>query len=249
MNKHSKIGHNSGDAELTELHKLQLKTDEFIQGVDRFSEQVKDGIQDDETANKAGNFRKQIKALIKTCDDQRKIDKKPHFEAGKQVDDDYRLVTEILQSGISKIDKPLLAYSQKQEAERQAQLKAEREAQAKADAMAEAAMEKATETQTLADKQAALDKIDQATKASETAEKTAATKTTFGHGNVNGRATSVKMVTKVSAKIADTEKAAMLFHSHPDVIATIEKLATNLLKQDESLKLDGIERVETQSLR
>lgn len=249
MSQTAEIGHNSGETELSQFEEFQARSKDLVAGADRFAEKVKDGIQDDAMAEKAANFRLQIKGAINIFGKARVADKKPHLEAGKKVDADYKAITTPLEGAIEIIDKPLLAYSRKKEAEHQAVLKARREEQERLEREAEAAAAKATETDKLADKTEAVAKIDQFTAATEAVEKAEATKQVFGKSPVNGRATGVRMVTVTSAQVTDSKKAAALFHSHPDVIAVMEKIAADLFKKDPKLEFDGIARIETEKLR
>ena len=249
MSQVAEIGHNSGETELSQFEKYQARSKELVSGADRFADQVKDGIQDDAMAEKAANFRLQIKGAINIFGKARVADKKPHLEAGKQVDADYKAITTPLEGAIEIIDKPLLAYAQKKEVVRQSELKAQREEQERLEREAEAAAAKAEETNKLADKTEAVAKIDQFTAATEAVEKTEAAKPAFGKSPVNGRATGVRMVSVIGAQIIDSKKAAALFHSHPDAIAAIEKIATGLFKKDAELTLDGVARTNTQKMR
>lgn len=245
----AEIGHNSGETELSQFEQFSQRTDELVQGVDRFAVLVKDGIQDDAMADKAANFRSQIKGQINLLGKARTADKKPHLEAGRQVDTDYKSIISPLDAAILIINKPLLVYTQKKEAIRQAELQAQHEEQARKDAEAKAAMEKAQESENLADKVAADKAAAEADQATEAVEKTQVEKTVFGKSPVNGRATGVRMVTVTSAKVTDSQKAVAKFHAHPDVIAVMEKIATDLFKQDADLEIEGISRVETDKLR
>ncbi|MGL1921953.1 MAG: hypothetical protein OCD03_13095 [Hyphomicrobiales bacterium] len=249
MSQLAEIGHNSGETELSQFEKLGLRSDELYQGALRFELQVKGGIQTDEMANKAADFRKQIKGQITLLGKARKADKEPHLEAGRKVDADYKGLTSPLETAVKIIDTPLLAYSQKKEAQRQADLKAQREEQAKKEREAQEAMRKAQESEKLADKVAADKALEQASEATNTVEKADVQKTSFGNSAINGRATSVRMQQVITAEINDSEKAAALFHSHPSVITAIEKVAADLFKADANLKLDGITKHTTDKLR
>lgn len=249
MSQIAEIGHNSGEKEFTQFELYEQRTGELFEGAQRFEAQVKDGIQDDAMAEKAANFRLQIKGQITLLGKARVIDKKPHLDAGKQVDADYKGLISPLEAAVRVIDKPLLAYTQKQEAIRQAELKAQRAEQARKDAEAIAAIEKAQESENLADEVEAKKAMEEANEATKIAEKLEKEKTTFGKSPVNGRATGVRMTPVTSAKVIDSEKAVALFHSHPDIIAAMEKIATALFKGDADLKLEGMERVTTNKLR
>lgn len=245
----AEIGHNSGETELSQFEQYQARSKALVESADRFADKVKDGIQDDAMAEKAADFRSQIKGAINIFGKARVADKKPHLEAGKQVDADYKSITTPLEGAVKIIDKPLLAYAQKKEAVRQAELKAQREEQERLEREAEAAAAKAEETNKLADKTEAVAKIDQFTAATEAVEKAEVEKQVYGKSPVNGRATGVRMTTVIGAQILDSAKAAALFHSHPDVIAAIEKIAIALFKKDAELELDGVARTTTQKMR
>lgn len=92
----------------------------------RFSEATKDGIPDDDTAAKATDFVRQLKAAAKAVDDCRTEIKAPVLAAQRQIDGAAKLLTDPLSAATTRAESRVKAYLRQKEAE--ARARAEEEA-------------------------------------------------------------------------------------------------------------------------
>ncbi len=124
---------------LTEKYEPQLKRrDALLEAAER----VPDEITDEETAQKAVAFEKQLALLVKESETIRKAEKEPFFEAGKIVDSWFHRLMDPLNAALQSVTDRRVAYqAKKAEAER----KIRQEAEDKARREAEEAVQKAQE--------------------------------------------------------------------------------------------------------
>lgn len=124
-------GHNQPDA----VDSIKDQIDAALKGVGDYG-----AIATDETAAKAQSLRSRLLELSRDADKQREALKRPHFEAGKAVDELYQPMVKAAKAGADLIAKELSAHETRkaQEAAKaarlveEARLKALAEAQAKA---------------------------------------------------------------------------------------------------------------------
>lgn len=124
-------GHNQPDA----VDSIKDQIDAALAGVTAYVE-----VKDDETASKAQGLRSRLLELSREADKQREALKRPHFEAGKAVDETYQPLVKSSKAGADAIAKALGAHETRkaQEAAKiareaeAARLKALEEVQAKA---------------------------------------------------------------------------------------------------------------------
>ncbi len=129
---------------LTEDHSgLLSRRDELLAATDR----VPVAIESESTAQKVGDFIKQLQAAVKNADAARVAEKEPYLDGGRQVDGFFKKVTEPLAKDKKDIEGRLNIFLRKKaDAERRAREEAEKKAReeakrtAKEAAEAEAAM-------------------------------------------------------------------------------------------------------------
>ncbi len=164
---------------LTEDHAGMLKRrDELLAA----SERVPPTVEDESTAQKTGDFIKQLQAAVKNADATRVAEKEPYLNGSRQTDGFFKAITEPLAKAKKDIEGRLNIFLHKkadaerrarEEAERAARKEAERAARAAAEAEAAMTDDAAVEEAVVAE-QRAKDAADVAAKAQVEAEAKAA---------------------------------------------------------------------------
>lgn len=200
-------GHNQPD----EIDSLKDQISAALAGVDGYAE-----VKDDETAAKAQSLRSRLLELSRTADKTREEKKRPHFEAGKAVDELYQPLVKASKAGADAIAKALSAHET-----RKAREEADRQA---------------VERRRLADEAAKLPAAAKPEPAPEPAPAPVAAPIKGAYG----RAAAVKVV-KV-ATVVDQDAAYAHLKSQPELGALIQKLAQKLV--DSGFSIPGVEITE-----
>ena len=195
------------------------------------------------TEANAGDARDLIglaKKLAKDIDAKRDEEKRPHLEAGRQIDATFKPLKEAAEAAPAPLSKALMDHINEQK-------RLAAEAAEKARRMAEEEARRAAE---LADDPIlGEDVVDAAKLAQQKADVAAASVKTVAtvKGSEGFRAAGVR----VSYKAKVTSAAAMVAHfaTHPDVIAAAEKLANSAIRAAKgSITIPGVEVVAVESL-
>ena len=226
------IGHNL-PADPFEALKLEFAGEQELA-----AELLKTKVETQDQANKIGVLSKRIAGISKRAADLHKVEKHPHLEAGRVVDDKWRDLKEEPDALSKRLKRHLDDYLREQqrmemERQRQAQEEADRKRRESEEATRAASKKddaaSAAEAQRLQDEAAAAEKEAQARNASA--------------GRTGAR---VSLRTFVSAHVTDYQAAAtaLVLMKHPDLLATIDQLANRAIKAGQSIP--GVERLEEQ---
>lgn len=223
------IGHNSGDLSLAEQVKEYAEL--------ALSWLRKSGIKDSVSKDKAANYRAKLIELGKAADAERDAKKRPHDEAARAVQAEYKPIIDEAKAAAEEIRAALTVYMREEEriaeAKRQEEFRKEQERVAAERARIE------KERAALAESDPALAMLEpepelpMAPAAPEPVKVRA--------GGQRGRATGLRTVTTYEI----TDYAAALAHvkDHPDVVAAVEKVVRAQAKAGASVP--GVEaRVE-----
>lgn len=225
------IGHNSP----TDPHEaLRLEFEAESELAEKFLSRA---IETQDEADKAAVWSKKIAAIAKKATDLHKVEKQPHLDAGRAVDDKWRPLKDEPDALSKRLKRHLDTYlltqqrieRERQEAARREEERLRREAEEaarKADANDEAAKAEAERLQREAD-----------AKAKEAEARNASA------GRTGAK---VALRTFVSARVTDYEAAAiaLLKMNHADLKSTIDQLANRAVRA--GVELAGVERVEEQ---
>lgn len=186
-------------------------------------------------ADKAAIWSKRLTAIKNKATDLHKVEKQPHLDAGRNVDNKWRGLKEDPDTLAKKLKAhvtPFLQEQQRLEYERQQRERDEAERKrraaeemaAKADARDTAAQAAAERLQQEADKQ------EQAAKAK--------------NAQAGRTGARVSLRTFLSARIVDYDKALKALGNHPEMKALVETLANRAIRA--GVDVDGVERIEEQ---
>lgn len=221
------IGHNSGDEDPFEQIRIEIAGE-----TEQADEFLKQSVDTQEDADKAAIWSKRIGALAKKAEDHRKVEKQPHLDAGRAVDDKWRGVTDTAKDYVSRLKKhvePFLIAQKRAEEERQ---RKERE---KAEELRRKAADEVKEND-----EAKADLIAQA----EAAEKEAASK------KVDAGRTGAKVSIRKEkvGVVTDYNKAAIALVNmkHKDLISLIDQLANRAARS--GMPFDGMEIKEVEKV-
>ncbi|MCJ8053823.1 hypothetical protein GB928_018360 [Shinella curvata] len=232
------MGHNL-PADPFEALKLEYQAEKELA-----AELLKKEVKTEDQASQIAILSKRVASVAKKATDLHKVEKQPHLDASRAVDDKYRYLKEDpadLSKQLKRHLDPFLLEQQRIERERQEAARREEERLRRE---AEEAARKAAEAdqQSQAERQAAVDRARQleqeaAAKAKEAEAKNASA------GRTGAR---VSLRTFVDAKVNDYQAAAtaLVLMKHPDILAVIDQLAKRAVTAGQSLP--GVERVETQ---
>ena len=139
---------------LTEEHAGMLsRRDELLAA----SERVPPAVEDETTAQKVGDFIKQLQAAMKNADATRVAEKEPYLDGGRQTDGFFKAITEPLAKAKKDIEGRLNVFLRKKaDAERRVREEAERKAQEEAERAANEAAERVNALQNEQDLDAAI---------------------------------------------------------------------------------------------
>lgn len=230
------IGHNLPSDPLEAL-KLEFEAEK--EQAEAF---MKTPITTQDQADRAAIWSKRLSALTKRATDLHKVEKQPHLDAGRSVDDKWRVLKEEPDALSKKLKRHMDNYLlEQQRLERERQRIAQEEADRKrreADALARKADE--SDQQSENERNAARAEAERLQREAAQAEKEAQAKNAQA-GRTGAR---VSLRTFVSARIVDYDKALLALASHPEMKALVETLANRAIKA--GVELAGVERYEEQ---
>lgn len=180
------------------------------------------------------------KKLAKDIDTKRDEEKRPHLEAGRQIDATYKPLVDDAKAAPAPLERALLAYVNEQK----------RKAAEAAEAARKAAEEQARRAAMLADDPILGEEVQDAAKlAEQKAEVAAASVKTVAtvKGSEGFRAAGVRK--SYRAKVIDAKTMVMHFAAHPDVIAAAERAANAEARSSKgSAQIPGVEIETVESL-
>lgn len=160
-------------------------------------------IENQQDADRAANWRDVLNTLGKLAESERKREKEPHLNAGREVDSKYRPLTERVKEVATKLRGALTVFLNAEEKRRRAKAAAEAK-------KAEEAAERA------------------AAKGESEPELPVAEPVKVAAGGARGKRASLRSVTK--AEITDYAQALEYFAEHSEVQALIEKLCNATIR-------------------
>ncbi len=205
------------DAEAYDAFKTKVR--DFSDAAAEWKE--RGAIEDKETAEKANDFVSGARKLFKEIDTKRASEKKPHLDAGRAIDADFKKLTSIIETAVAWVKKPLQAYMQEQErlvAERKAE--EERIAREEAESAARAAAQAEARNDIMGIEEAK-EAAEAARKREEEAQKVETAK--VGSATGGGRRSAMRTVRK--AKITSVNLAFAYFRDRPELAALLVQLA------------------------
>lgn len=217
MNTEPGIGHNSD-----QFTKDKERVEELTATANLWLEKVPE-IKSQEQAGKADDFRKQLRAMKKAVEDDRKLETDPLEQEKKKIKARYDALHPFLDVAFTKMGELITPWMEKLEAEKK---EAERIAREKADQAAmkaEAAARKAEEANNV---EASVDADlarQEAEAAAKDAEKISKVKPGI-RGENSSRSTSFR--TSWVAEVNDIRSAAAYYQEDPGLIEALEKLAS-----------------------
>lgn len=230
------IGDNKGPAFNPDV------VDEFAAKASEFADAAADWkeageIENEEQAEKLSDFLKGAGKLLKDVEARRKLEKQPFLEAGKEVDDAFGVVKDLI-NRTGKMVKPLLeTYMQKKEAaERARQAEAQRKAREEAEA-AERARKQAEERNDIVGQQEAEQREAEARTAEVAATKVESAK--VGSATGGGKRTSLR--TRRFAEITNINQAMLHYRERPEMTDLLLRLANAEIRAAKSpdVKIPG----------
>jgi len=178
-------------------------------------------IEDAETAAKAGDFLRGARQLFKQVEDERKKQKEPHLEAGKAVDAAFEKVKSIIEKTASAAKKLLDAFAAEEDRRVRAEQAAAAQAAAESRQKAEEEARRAAARNDIVGEAEAEAALKEAAKA----EKAAAKVETVKIGSATGAGKALSYRTIRTARIKSAALACAHYREHPELIATLERLA------------------------
>lgn len=239
------IGDNSGEAEPIDEISIELAGE-----IEQVRDFMRNPVENQSQADRLGIWAKRLTDLAKKADNHRVVQKQPHLDASRAVDDLWRGPISEAKEWSAKAKKhiePFLIAQRRAEEERQRQARADAEAVARA--AAEAAR-KANEAEQAGQqdeqaKEAAQREAERLAAAAKQAEKDAAER------KVNAGRTGARVSVRVEkvGVVTDYDKAAAALATmrHPDMVDTIDKLAQRAAKA--GMPFDGMEIREEEVVR
>lgn len=195
-------------------------------------------IENQDDADKAAVWSKKIAAIAKKATDLHKVEKQPHLDAGRAVDDKWRPLKEDPDALSKRLKRHLDAYlldqqrkeRERQEAARREEERLRREAEEKARAAA------------ASDDADAKEEAERLQREAEAKAKEAEAR----NASAGRTGAKVALRTFVSARVTDYEAAAiaLLKMNHADLKSTIDQLANRAIRA--GVELAGVEKVEEQ---
>ncbi|WP_242218045.1 hypothetical protein [Shinella zoogloeoides] len=206
------------------------------------AELLKNEVKTEDQASQIAILSKRVASVSKKATDLHKVEKQPHLDAGRAVDDKYRYLKEDPADLSKQLKRHLDAYLiEKQRIERERQEAARREEE-RLRREAEEAARKAAEAdqQSESERQAAIDRARQleqeaAAKAKEAEAKNASA------GRTGAR---VSLRTFVEPNITDYDALLMALKDRPEIREVVESLAKRAAKS--GVSLPGMEIIEVQ---
>lgn len=213
------IGHNSGDADSFDAISIELAGE-----IEQIEEFLRKPVETQEQADKVAIWTKRLTDIARRADEHRKIEKQPHLDACRAVDDKWRAPIDKAKEWTAKARDHLKPYLEKLKREEEERQRLERE---KAEAAARAAAEAAQKAMETGDEQQAEEAARLAAAAKQAEKDAAARKVNAGRTGAR-----VSLRTEKVGVVQDYEKAAIALvkMQHPDFIACINQLAQRAAK-------------------
>ncbi|MEQ1407735.1 hypothetical protein ABK249_22705 [Neorhizobium sp. Rsf11] len=224
------IGHNLPD---DPFDALQV---EFAAEKEQAEAFLKQPIKTQADADRAAIWSKRLSTIAKKATDLHKVEKQPHLDAGRAVDNKWRELKEepdALSKRLKRHMDDYLREQQRIEAERQ------RKAQEEADRKRREA-EEAARLAAVANDDAAADEAKRKQEEAAQAERDAQMRNATA-GRTGAR---VALRTFVSARIVDYDRALRALSDHPEMKALVETLANRAVRA--GVEVEGVERFEEQ---
>lgn len=242
---HTHIGHNRGPAfDAEKAEGFATLANDLADAAGEWKETG--AISDETQAEKANDFLAAARSLFKEVEDQRKSDKEPHLDAGREVDAKYSSIKKIIEKSAEMV-KPLLATyvaeKERQEAARRA------EEQRKAKEEAEAAERARIEAERRNDA-AGMVEAEEAEKAAQEAAAEAEKPKKARVGSATGRAKTTSLRTVYSAEIESINQALLHYRDHDDVAEVLTRLANAELRasKDKDITIPGFKITKRKTL-
>lgn len=239
------IGDNSGDADPLDAISIELAGE-----IEQVRDFMRQPVETQAQADRLGIWAKRLTDLAKKADNHRVVEKQPHLDASRAVDDKWREPITEAKNWAAKAKKhiePFLIAQRRAEEERQR--KAREEAAAAARAAAEAARKareaEQAEQQDEQAKEAAQREAERLAAQARQAEKDAAERKV----NAGRTGARVSVRTEKVGVVTDYAKAAaaLVAMKHPDMVDTIDKLAQRAAKA--GMPFDGMAVEEREVVR
>jgi hypothetical protein len=230
--------HNNPPVDLRD--QLLSRVDELVSTADKWKKERPE-ITSGDHATKATDFLAQLRECLKKVEAQRKMEKQPHIDAGKAVDEEFSGVkTRLERSGIA-IKGLLTPWLMKKEAEAEAERKRKEEAARKAEQEAEALARKSD-----AGIDAAI-AAENATKRAADLQKEASARPSSVNQKGDYASRAVSLRTNRHAEITDVLKAARYYKNDPKLIEVLKSLAGAEIRaaKGKDISIPGVEVVVT----
>lgn len=213
--------------DVVEAH--ETKAAEFL---DAAGEWLEVGEIDSEAqASELNDFIAGVKKNVKSADDDRKADKKPHDDAGKAVQAAYNPIIEKLKRAVERVSPMQTAWLEKKEAERQAEVERQRR---EAEAAAKAAEEAAAKAESSNDISGEVEAEEAAKRASDLqkeADRAAKTRANVKSASGGGRTASLRAYLEV--EVTNARVLFMRYQDHPDLLECLRNLAAREARSKE----------------
>jgi hypothetical protein len=198
-------------------------------------------IEDQPTAEKAGDFLNGVRKLWKVVDEARAEQKKPHDEAGKKVQKAFTPLLDTLEKIANDMKAKLKAFADAEDARRKAAMA---EAKRLADEAAAAAAREAAMAQARGDMLAAAQAEQQAQDAAKEA-KQAVAATPVRIGSATGAGRTVAYRTYYDAEIKSLPLVFNRYRDRPEVLEVLQRLATAEIRAAKgAIEIPGVVVVE-----
>lgn len=240
-------GHNKPPAYDPDIHaELSERVAKFLEATQAWLKL--EAVKDEETAGHMADQINGLRGLYKTVDTARKEAKKPHDDAGKEVQLAYNPLLEKLGRAADALKPKLAAYAT-EKAKAEAERRREEERAARIDA--EQAAERARMAAAEGDIGAQVEAEEQAKAAEKAAAQAAkAPKAQVTSATGAGRTMATRTIKNV--KITNPRMLFMALQDHPEVLACLERVATQTVRakgyDHENAPLPGIELIETPTI-
>lgn len=201
-------------------------------------------IDSQDKADQAAVWSKRLASITKRATDLHRVEKQPHLDAGRAVDDKWRALKEEPDAMSKRLKRHLDAYlleQQRKERERQEAARREEE-RLRREAEELARKVAASDQQSEAERRAAKEEAERLQRGAEAKAKEAEER----NASAGRTGAKVALRTFVSARVTDYEAAAkaLLAANHREFKETIDQLANRAVRA--GVTLAGVERVEEQ---
>lgn len=222
-------GHNSNAASPFEALSMEYEDD-----AEQANELLTKPIETQEQADIRAVWAKRLAAIAKKATDLHKVEKQPHLDAGRAVDEKWRGLKEDPKTLSDKLKRSLDEWLRKKAAE---EAERQRLAREEAERLRLEAEKLAAENNNEPQSNAEVERLNREAALAEKQAKEV---------NASAGRTGAKVALRkfVSAKIIDYEKALLALKNHPEMKALVEQLANRAARS--GIPLDGVERIEEQ---